>query len=409
MKLKYPDLIKNKCANVIRKAFQNGVFFIGANKLPLKMNWNPNFVTIPMTKKSSLMHAVIFLLHDFGHLVFKPDIIYTTNYTNQKINDIIYIINRMLSESNTILFADGMGVDVCKEEYIDYEKRKIYPLYEHLKNANIKEIMHANAFYTILGDDCYLKKLLRKCNDDDEKYLKGLNNLEEYKKKYSRFFIGDYRWTVKNMLSLKKSINELNEWYNFITPLIKKYNLNIKDNKTFIDLYKNDLPSLNNYDNIDIHQLISEIFEINFNNNILPVFNEEMDFDNTNFLCEKNNIIRAFVQYMIGQLYACFKFKTNYSKRFFDIIYNEIYNIDEFINLDINLQIEEIYRIRSIYEGFMMKLLKDHHISKDEYYIYCETFFFVDPVYINYDDDSVYNVSLEKVAYNILNNINLDI
>jgi hypothetical protein len=409
---KYPKLVNLGIAKIISKVFENGIAFIAPYNLQERVCWMPPINPIPFNEKKTIRHGLTFLFHDFGHFVFKPDLVFTTD---SKINRFYYIVCRMMSEATTIFSADGVNAHAIRDDYENINDRKIYPLYrvlgfdmDNITCDDIKKLMHASVKYCLLDDDSGFVDLINKNlvnNSDRENALKAsLAPLEEYKKKYEAFFTGDYRWTVENLNGLVKQSDQLVVWYKSVSELNNKFDLGIKS----VDEFKTEIKpimdeqfqfpisfSLENDDiaksliNIHYRKLIDVIFDFVFENNIKHYFenNDQIDTTDDNFdadkIISKNNIMKAFIKYMCNQLFVFEKFRLEYADEWKTIIINELKSLtqDEFNHNDID-------RIREIYRIYLENCMMNHIISRDEYDVYNEIFHIIKPTYINYDKET---------------------
>lgn len=335
----------------LKQAINSGLFFRSAENRIQKNYWLPGLnAGIPLVPKKDAIHEATFMFHDFMHFLV-PDLIIDNKDTK------LYIIYRMMSEAFSLVYADMLFIDDLNNRNIkyDYSKRKIYPVYQELKNHyTLKEILYANAKYVIFGDDSLLKCKLKK------------ETLENYKNKYEPFFVEDFKWTKKNVENILSQ--NLSNW----TKNIPKYNLkNTYTTSQFRKMMKTD-------------NIFEEVF-----NHYINIF-----FDNT--VENVNPLDNAFKRYLIGQSALFSKYLFNDKVKYF---YSKVLNIIENIN---NITIEEIHIHRKMLRKFIKEMVKDNLISSEDGHTYKEVYPIFKPFYVFYDEDKNYYQSLKEISNNIL-------
>lgn len=371
----------NQCKNVgIYNLFVNtinqGVFFKSASNRRIKNYWYPGLNGgIPLVPKSDEIHECTYMAHDIGHFAI-PDLIFTG--LSSLYNKQVYICWRMMSEALTMGFADMAFVDTLVKtgfgpDY-DYSKRKIYNLFDatgiqlDISNrseylTNLKKIIWANYRFCLLGDETPYKNLLGP----------NIQTLEEFKEKYTPFFVSDYKWTESNYKSMESKSNEFRLWYQALEPQIK------------------DLGNLYTIDNI-VKQLIKpkhgfispdNIFELVFNfifdNLITKMFTTEPEFLDWN-----TRKYKAFSRYMIGQSMIFFKFNfISESKVYFEHIKQLLWEncSDDKMSID-------YCKIQNLYLEYLNILVSKNLISEDDQLTYSQVYPLFDPMYLTYDLDN---------------------
>jgi hypothetical protein len=379
-----PILHELGITGVVDHVFKNGIYYTSPLNRRVKLNWQPGVNGIPYTpKKEDVWHERTYGIHDDGHCAFKPDLITTIH---SRLHYLLYIINRMMSEAMTIIFADMFFAHGIRDKYTTLSKRQIYPLFRDLNLPvdsdslvnSVYKTMEANVFYCLLGDDSYYKKLLEN---------KPTHNLEAFKEKYSEFFIQDYRWTKNNYDELTKQSDIQTKWYDSIGELNKKFDLGLVSTEEF-RIKMNLIDS----DTDDVTNLIRRIFEYIFEHNVKKFFLK----DNITETIRPNNMAKAFVRYMCNQVYIFEKFSFVPSARSYkEAIMTELINIDE-STFDMN----DANRIRSFYEEFLSECLTMNLITPDDFETFKELYSIIDPFIVDYD--TKFADSLETVAKNIL-------
>lgn len=355
---KYLNKYKNNTIlkGLINNVKNQGLFTKSSSNKNQRNYWYPSLnAGLPLTPKKDELHEVTFMFHDLMHHVI-PDLIISGNQSQSEKE--AYVIHRMLSESITIVLADMLFIDelVLSKVKYDWNKRKIYPIYREFKRKGtsierIKELIFANVKFALLGDDSELIKL------SNEEVVK------EYKEKYEKFFIEDYRWTIKNYENMNISKAAMKNWYQEIEELIPEDRKIIK--------FSNLLLNLNSYED-----KVKVIFE-----EVWSSIERKIETE----LKPEKSIKNAFNNYMLGQLLIFFKYETNEtSKIFFKLILDELKSND-------SLTIDDIKRIRSFYRIYLEKLNKRNIISDEELINYYEIFPLFETFYVFYERELEYN------------------
>lgn len=338
--------------NIINNVLNEGLFIRSASNRKQKNYWLPGLnAGIPLTPKKDEFHEMTFMFHDIMHFIFTDVFV----VDDSKVAKHKYIISRMMSEAFTLVLADMLFVSLIKQENIeyDYNKRRIYPLFEKINFridkeniSKIKELLWANVCFALLG------------RDDELVNLVGDQSLvDHYKEKYQRFFQEDYRWTNHNYENV-----------------VKKANSNAKLLK-IADFCKNDIPNTNtfcNKFNIDgsLETQIKTVFDEMFGKLEYIVSHEikyqpEVAFTN------------AVKRYYVGQMSVFFKFETLYNDLF-------ITQMLTYLNKSVLTQ-SDLVALKTIYAGYIDKLEQDNYISKytaKDFKNICPIF---DPFYVFYE------------------------
>lgn len=364
----YPQLNDLGVTAVIDAVYRNGVYYTAPDGLRIKLNWQPGVNGLPLTPKAkNKYHEITFGIHDKGHACFKPDLIAVSP---SRLNYLLYIINRMISEAITLFFADGIFVSAVKDAYATLNEREIYPLFaelglplerEHLVTS-VYKIMEANVFYFLLGDESYFNTLL--AGRDSQ-------SLRNYTRKFSEFAKGDYEWSKQNFDALMKQQAVQRNWYDTITALNQKFDLQLMSTEEFAEKL-----GLTEADAGDVPRLVRLAFEYIFEHNVKRFFTGEPVT-----AISENNLTKAFVRYMCNQVYIFEQFSFLTSASIYkDIIMSELLKLDEgtFTQADVN-------RLRLFYEQFLEELQQDKWITEDDFHTYKELYSITRPFFINYD------------------------
>jgi len=318
--------------SIVNHVLNEGLFIRRANDRKQKNYWLPGLnAGIPLTPKKDELHEMTFMFHDIMHFIF-PDVLVTSNTPIAKH---IYIISRMMSEAFTLVLADMLFVSLLKDGHVeyDYNKRKIYPLFEQIKfditkenMPSIKQLLWANVCFALMGDEQPLKDLVK--ND---------TLIENYKGKYQRFFQEDYRWTLQNFENISKKIAQNKKLLN-----------------TLNNTCGNIVPSTDNYCEMfsmdsSIKDQIKCVFDEMFEK-LKKIINKNTHFD------RKMAFSNAVKRYFAGQLNIFFKFETLYNDLFMQQILN--YMKKDWITP------EDLKEMQHLYNVYIDKLTQDNFISE---------------------------------------------
>lgn len=332
--------------------------------------WYPSLnAGLPLVPKKDEIHEVTFMFHDLMHHAM-PDLI--LNGDDSSSVKETYIIHRMLSEAITIVLADMIFVDELVTSGYDYNwsKRRIYPIYEEFKKGGvsldrIKELVWANVEFALLGDESALIKLSNK-----EVVL-------NYKEKYEKFFIEDYRWTVNNYESMMSSKDALSSWYKECSLMIPS--------ERIVYTYSDLLLSSNEE---EYSKKVSIIFEEMWSM-LIKKMDYKIDFD-----VNKANK-KAFTNYMIGQMFIFFKLEKNEnSKIFFKMILDELNTLE-------SVKMADVKRIRKFFNIYLEKLNKRNIITDIEFNNYKEIVPLFETFFVFYERELKYN-SIEEVINKLM-------
>lgn len=361
---KYLNTPSNKVFNnIFNLSLNNGAFFRSAKNRREKNYWIPGLnAGIPLVPKRDNVHEITFAVHDLCHFIM-PDLIYTGREIEDNKN--IYIIHRMMSEAITMVLADMVFIDGLKKDGIDYDfsKRKIYPLYEKIKDNNLKDILYANVKYCLTGSDEEYKKLLN---------YENLEVLENFKDKYMPFFVEDYKWTIKNFENMQSNKKTFYKWSNDLKDILRKNKLMRISDLTRSIGFKGDI--------------IDNVFEYVVENIYFNAMKESPKQS------KERNISNSFKKYMIGQMHIFYKFDfVQVSNLYKD-------KIKSYLSKDL-LNKEEIENIRALYEEYLKNLVDLNLINLDDFHTYKETYPIFDSFFVFYDKNKKYYTSLEE-TYN---------
>jgi hypothetical protein len=271
--------------NMVDKVIDSGVFFRSSSNRREKNYWLPGLnAGIPLTAKKDEVHEATFFFHDLMHFQI-PDLVYDGATADKDQRD-AYIYYRMMSEAFTLVLADMYFIDGLTRAGIEYDfsKRKIYPLFQHLKlgridaGADLKAVLRASSLFAVNGDDTGFRALLDGSPEGDDA-------LNAFKEKYGRFFTEDLVWTRRNFDTMEKQSDYVQRWIELV------------GRQTIVD---NGLTTLSDFTSRVKwdHQGISveDIFEDMFDTIIVPnlAYSRKHELGRT--------ISNAFKRYMLGQM-----------------------------------------------------------------------------------------------------------
>lgn len=398
-----PKMTDYGITKMLSYVFENGVYFSSPINRRIKLSWIPGILPIPFTRKDrDPMHEFTYFIHDCGHYAIRPDLIFTGNHN--RLNYLCYIIMRMMSEAITIVIADMVFTEAIIKSgktYATLADRKISPLFQELNIildtgdddiflANLYKLLQANVFYCLMGNDCYYTALLKK-NEFGHVSTTACMALEEYKKKYSQFFIQDYRWTENNYLQMVNQSDIQKEWYRNVQQINLKYGLNLLSVDAFVAKME--------FTPADADrkpaELIQLAFDYVFENNVKKFFSQK----NVDTI-KANDTTRAFARYMCNQIYI-FKKLSFYDKS--KICEQKIMNYLMQDNL-VKITVEDIKNIRGYYQQYLETCQENNFITMDDLSTYDEVYPTVEPFIVDYDTE--YPETLFTVADKILSRTN---
>ena len=338
--------------NIVNNVLNEGLFIRRASNRKQKNYWLPGLnAGIPLTPKKDELHEMTFMFHDIMHFIFTDVFV----VDDSKLAKNKYIISRMMSEAFTLVLADMLFVSLIKKENIeyDYNKRRIYPLFEQLdfsidksNISKIKDLLWANVCFALMGRETELLTLV-----GDQSLI------DHYKEKYQRFFQEDYRWTNHNYENVVKKASSNRK-------LIKITDF-CQDAIPNTDTFCNDLDLTTSLED-QIKVVFTEMF-----GKLETVINTEITYD------ESLAFTNAVKRYYVGQMSVFFKFETLYNDLF-------ITQMMAYLKKD-RLTQDDLKSLNEIYSVYINKLENDHYISKytaKDFKNICPIF---DPFYVFYE------------------------
>lgn len=247
----YGNLVRYLCN-------ERGLFLKVGNLVIERAYWNSTLNGgLPVTRKSDPIHEGTFMLHDLFHFVQNDPLIGSAEMDSQK--RAAYISHRLLSEASTLVLADMVGLEdagVEKEGY-DISKRRIFPVYQSIKNAqgntpDVGKLLSANAYFCFTGEVDGFKLL----GADSQ-------TLEFYRQKYESIFSDDFMWNLHNfeaMVEERDSNPLFDEYYEWLDrqsptfPLLENYSSKFTndagtiDISTLLSMFRGTYTSALNYD-----------------------------------------------------------------------------------------------------------------------------------------------------------------
>jgi hypothetical protein len=285
----------------------------------------------------------------------------------------------MMGEVFTMTYADMFFVDTlvnCGYEY-DFAKRKIWPLFDSFRYKDTVDVLRSNVKYCLFGDDS------------------GYNNLraapeaiEAFKSKYEKFFIEDYRWTVKNFESLSTDAEIFKPWVKDVAPLLASVNVN--KNLTTITQFKEQLLRWHK----DLEELSTEMLVQIVFNEMRAIVDLFIHRDPSNV--EADAVTLAFKKYMAGQCLIFYKFDHVAESSYYR---NKILS---FLMKNEDLTHQQIDTVRGFYNNYLELLLSRNLISGDDLMTYKQVYPLFAPFYVFYDKGNAEFGSIEEASKAIL-------
>lgn len=270
--------------SMVARVLDGGIFFRSASTRREKNYWLPGLnAGIPLTAKKDEIHEITFFFHDLMHFQI-PDLVYVGSFSDVEERD-AYILYRMMSEAFTLVFADMYFIDglVRAGVHYDFSKRRIYPLYRHLRRGpdqvtELRAILRASSLYAVNGDDSGFRELLD-CSAEGEAAL------DAFKEKYGRFFSEDLVWTRRNIEAMEAQSEYVRRWIDIVGPVT------IADNGlTTVGKFASDARRRGG--TISVETVFDEMFETI----IIP------GFYYVSRCGPEERVSNAFKRYMLGQM-----------------------------------------------------------------------------------------------------------
>ena len=365
--------------NLFHYALTKGAFFRKFETRKQKNYWLPGLnAGIPITPKKDEIHELTFIVHDLCHFSI-PDLIFDNN---DELSRKTYIISRMMSEAFTLVLADMIFIDSIKNDFeleYDFSKRKIYPLYQALKKYNpdieLKDILYYNVMYCLLGDDSYYK---------DNISISDYSILEDFKEKYENFFIEDFKWTnsnFKNFANKKVNYETISKW---------SYQNQHYLNKQGLMLVSDLIQKLNLDNYLKNKDIVDKIFNYYYEEiNIL------LNTDYTK-LSNQYKMHCSFKNYLLGQMVIFYRydFLQPISDKY-RIKISSILNKNE-------ISIDEIKKIRELYNSYLEILRDDYHLINNDDYVHYKNIYPLFKTNYAFYDNNEESRSLKKISQQIL-------
>ncbi|WP_157368749.1 hypothetical protein [Algicola sagamiensis] len=267
----------------------------------------------------------------------------------------------------------------------NYARRCIYPLFSDLgidfsdkKNfkRNLKMVIQANAAYCLKGDDSLYREIL-------DNQGKNYDSLELFKGKYHAYFCEDYSWTNRNWIYMSANKEKFERWWDFVSPLVKHYALDIRTINEFL--------SEHTFDFSDHDAVIDTVVNSVIDNQIMTFFEPSQPS------LPKTNKTKAFIRYMIGQflIFEHFHFVESasmYKQKIMEALISPRFDGSPMA----------INTIRRFYREFLNELLVNNIISKDDFNTYTDVYPLFDPYFVFYDEEKGYYPELTSLYKEIL-------
>ena len=388
----HSQVIEYGFRNLIDHVLNSGVFFRAAHNRRQANYWSPGLNGgLPLTAKADPIHEATFMAHDFGHFAI-PDLVYTGH--DSLLHRRAYIGWRMISEATTMTLADMLLVDGLSKSGVEYDfsKRRIYPLFQNLnidlsepstRLVNLKKIIYANYKYCLLGDDSMYAEMLPQGRETP--------SLIEFKKKFSPFFVEDFRWTERNYENMVARSEEMSRWWNDLERLRQLPHVeHVMSIDNFLDQISKLKPNALHGSTVEF---VDAIFDIVFESKVKPVLNLQPPA----LLEPSQRLYKGFSKWIIAQLAITSKYYfLSESTQLRDNILSYISEL-----ADGRMTIENVHHVRSMFEEYLRCLSQKNLISHDDEKTYAELYPLFDPFYVNYDKEAAEYEDLATISTRI--------
>jgi len=261
-----------------------GLFIKPADYKNERNYWNaPTNAGLPVVKKKDVIHEGTFMLHDIFHFSIQDPLPASTGANPHALA--IYLRHRMASEATTLVLTDMLAVDAAglKSQGYDVSKRKIYPLFESIRDNLRGEdpqtvcrlLIEANIEFALTGKTDRFVQL-----GADQSALR------EYEDKYEVFFSADYDWNKSNWLHLEAEMAQNSHLRDYLNDVRDIFGI-----PSVEDLYPN---------GGSVDEIIAS-----FVGQVSTAFAYEQPTDN-----ELMRMRRSSTKYLGGQLIAFYRFAS---------------------------------------------------------------------------------------------------
>ena len=384
-----PRVIDCGFHHLIVRVLNTGVFFRAANNRRQTNYWSPGLNGgLPLTAKADAIHQDTFMAHDFGHFAI-PDLVFTG--TDSILHRRAYIAWRMISEATTMALADMLLIDALAKSGVtyDFDKRRIYPLFRDLnidlsdsrtRADNLKRVIHANYRYCLLGDDSTYVAMLGRGKDTP--------SLIEFKKKFSPFFVEDFRWTEHNYDNMVMRAEEMAQWWSDVEALRQlEYAEQIESIDSFLAQIEASHPDALTG---TCAEFVDAVFDVVYETKVRPVLNSQAPA----LLEPPQRLFKAFTKWITAQLAITSKF--HFLAESEQVRMKIVSRMAALPNGA--MACDEVTEIRSIFEEYLHCLAEKNLISMDDEQTYAELYPLFDPFYVNYDKDAAHYEDLSTIS-----------
>jgi hypothetical protein len=363
-----------------------GVSFRAPQTRRQKLNWCPGLVGIPLTAKpKDPHHELAYQAHDMAHMRMF-DLMPDGKFG--RLEKLVYIAYRLMSECSTLVFADMMFVWSMKQSGFDYktaEMRKIYPVFEQIvaKEPTFADNLEPFMRQLLTGsyEHCFYGK-----DEIWRNMMADPKPLESFSGKYDAYFMADFQWTLANYENMAKNPSVYEAWWNRVKEWRKHgHNFELQSISEFIEEFR--LDEINGSKNI-----IDAIWNAVYSKFWYPVVSGvKLDL-----LTPEKRFRNRFIRYMIGQAFVCFKTPHWESRRYLD-------QFEKALDHSVLIDLDHVKSIRYNYFLFLNELARSSLITFDDsvnFYQNCPIF---PPVMVDYDHDDTYDQPIGEFVQKILN------
>lgn len=332
---------------------------------------------IPFTpKKDCPMHEFIFWSHDCAHNMRSDPM---PDGMHSPLAQKVYFILRLVSEVFTLSTADMVIVDILMKagcKYPTVKKRKIYPIFEELLQAN------PDFFKTLRAEnyiDSKYYQLLRATYmlifQGDRQPFSDLGisekTLDDMDSKYAAYFRADALWSKTNGDAMMKSIEDANKyklWWDRVSKW-REFGHDIE-----MESIGEIIANCQIDDHVEDEELMNTLFEYFYKTAFDKMFRKKIEFERHN-VQQKNRLIR----YMMGQAFAFFLRPDPTLNHYLD-------NIERILQMEYTDDRAEV--IIALFQQYLSVLHNNMRITTDEFYNWSNIVPLFPVNYIDYDHDN---------------------
>lgn len=388
--------------NIPKAAVNIGFFFRSAENRRQALYWSPGSnAGLPLVAKpKDPMHEKVFMFHDMSHfcipdLIFAPSRDISTN--EQDLERRVYVMYRLLSEAITLVLADMIMVDACEQAGYRYDtklKRKIFPVFEHLKRAvpnyldpdMLYQILYGSAEYCFWNDTSVWKALMNATEHDAQK------ELDEFTGKYDAYFREDLKWTVANYKDMCLDADHRHVWWQEVHAFVPE----LFSVKEWIKNFHSQSKDLSNS-----RVLLKHVFDSIYQTYIAPLLKQEVVVADP-----ITRFVRTFSSYMAFQMRLFYKVEAvdpSVRSMYIEPLQRGLHRFRMSHWDDISEGHEAATCLRDFYDKALMDLAGKLLISNDDVAVYREVYPLFRAKLVDYDHEQSKDTVLVASSYFAVN------